>query len=251
MSKNLKKNYKSNKRNLNNNTTRGILGSQSINIHRAPVVYPDTLRTVLRMDMRDVYTGTYFYSKTFTGNSLMLCGPQTNWTGSFASNVPTGLSYLLSSNATAGSTAPYNTYFVRRSRITVELSPSASANIPILMCLVPSMAATPSLAGQNLQSIIEQPYSVHRELTTLQANVVKLSNIMTTQKANGLQYVSNLENIAYRGTVVTTTPSNQWWWNLVIGSVDATTNCSGFYNVYIEYEVEFLNRNTFSTTVPS
>jgi len=182
------------------------------------------------------------------GNSFYLAGPQFNNTGAFTSNVPSGLSYLLSSDSAAGATAPYSRYNIVASRITYRILPTAVNTGPCRFALFPSTVTT--TAGMGFSQASEQPYSVNIDVPAVQTNKPTiLSNFMTTSKIYGVS--DEVQKIPdFRGTA-NSDPVNLWYWHAVMVSADGSSDVNLSYDVVIEYVVQFDQRNQFSTTTPS
>lgn len=216
-------------------------------------LYPQQMnRLNARMNVVQPMTVSASNIMAFKGNSFLLSGPRSNNAGAFASNVPSGLYYLLSSNATAGAVAPYEFYRIHSSRIKVRIISgyaAGAANTEGLKVIIyPSLSA--SNAGTLLTQAVELPkckYALCPASTT--GKQFTLSNTIDSPTMFGQKATFGNDN-EYIGSA-TVDPVNLWYWQVYISSVDSTATVSYVVDITIDYDFDVLSRNTFVTTVPA
>jgi len=217
--------------------------------------FADSLHTkchfIADMQFTTGVSGSVF---TFKGNSLYLSGPQTDWTGAFATNVPSGLFYLLSaSSGASGAVAPYNFFRIRGSSISVSISPGSTMTIPVAIDIIPSVFASFGASTTRTQ-YSEQPHAKTKILTfaNSRGSGVRMKHYMSTSRMFNLKYKSQIEDNAYTGDN-DSDPTRLWYWHVLAHSVDGSgTQLDRMYvRVRVNYYVELFGLNPFVTTAPA
>lgn len=189
------------------------------------------------------------YYMTFKGNSYYLMGPQINYTGAFASNVPSGLVYLLSSGSSAGAVAPYTAARVKSSKITLRHAcNSSNTNVPFYVIIVPS--AKSDLSGLSITQWQEQPYAKTILVPSQISVPYTLKRSMSTQRMFGQEYKSNMEDNEYFCTALSD-PIALWYWHIYVVSANNTTVFDSYLDVQISYATDFVIHNQYSSATPS
>jgi hypothetical protein len=204
-------------------------------------------------------TSTGQYAVSFYGNSIVYCGPQYNYTGGFNNQAPTGAAYYFGTNAAnsgTGSPAQYGQYFVRSSKIMVSAIAAAAGTIGGTCTVIP--CTNSSLVGFTASNILEQPFAVTFDLGAYAAagnNAAPvINNSMTTRTLLGYKHDSSLEaNPQLNGvmSVGSGVPALPWYWHVVFSSANASTSIVQYWNVTVDYEVEFRSRNIPTSAPPS
>lgn len=223
--------------------------------HKLPRVFqgfPDVLKYKSRMVFDIVETPAAINSDfQIKGNSFYLAGPNTNIaTPSFAVNVPSGLYYLLSSSIGSGAVAPYSEYRILSSRITIH-GDTVQADQPISINLWPSLIQ--NYSGMGRTQMAEQPRCVTRIINHAAPTSHKnwrISSACSTAEMYGLRYRSSLETAEYYGSALNS-PTNTWYWNCAISTLDGATSHKLSFRVTVDYVAELYAKNNFSTSVPS
>jgi len=106
---------------------------------------PDELDTWGSTEATAQYTGSASQATTWKANGLFnLFGPQANWAGAFAANVPAGSAQLLQTTTAvpAGATGFYSSSTVQDINFEVDIIATPGANTPAaFVYLVPSLTA--------------------------------------------------------------------------------------------------------------
>jgi len=201
--------------------------------------------TVIPMNV----TGTSGVSYTFIGSSPMYTyGPQVNWTGSFAQNVPAGANYLLSSSAATGAIrAPYELSWCYASIYELEVINAGST--PAYVTMLPS--TFPSLSGMSQSQAAEQRGAVQLLMT---ANTNAASNTLSTtvdwaevNSINRQEFVNQLQWAQPAGS----TPGNYSYLHILAQAFDASSNITLVFKLRAKNKFKFSALNPFTTTVPS
>lgn len=208
----------------------------------------------------------------FKGNDVLRCGPSQALTGnistSFSANNPSGLLFLLSSNAVVtGAVAPYNQYRVYGSSMKMSIQPTTSAASAatyegVRAILLPASTDGEgsynhtSLSAQSTNSLLEQPKVrsvVLPKILTTKSVVLKATQ--STQNQFGFRYPSTIEatpildgQISAAATYAL--PQLIWNWVSFIRSADDNASVTADVQWDIHYDVEFFNRNTATSATP-
>lgn len=185
---------------------------------------------------------------TFKGNSFYLAGPQTNNSGTFSANVPSGLLYLLSQNTNAGSSAPYNQYRIHSSRINLQYITNEANTKAVKLTCFPSISSIST--GLTQLIAIEQPNTKFR-LCPSDTNTksIVLVNYMETRRMYGINK-GDLTAPQFMGTAVAD-PAYTWYWQCDLNTIDGAGTIDALVQVTIDYWVEFVSIQTFSSAVPA
>lgn len=235
-------------------------------------IYPDIMRTKMKASIDRVGAHTVggasqvlsFYGNQITSPGV---GPQFNFTGSFATNYPSGCFQLIGSQTPTGGTTiggtfvpngVYSRYRVLSSSISVHFVPAdasgvvgdAGFEVYILPNTLPASAkAIPGMLTN--EQLREQPYVKYLFApASITGKALALRHHMTTAKMFGLRYKSLLEAQEYAGTSLSGV-TNTWVWDVYINS--PTSLGTNDYVLYtdIEYDIEFFDRNNITSTGPT
>jgi len=225
-----------------------IRESNSIPVRSGRMIgpFPDRYRAWLRADMVGTLSGGTIQTLTFYGNGQHLLGPQSNWTGTYASNAPSGLYNLLSAPTTSGSVAPYGAYRVIRSTSRFQYVPSSSNAIATSVVLWPSTQGSYYTSSQTQYK--EQPFAKNILVpATLSTPPRVLSHSMRTAEMFGVSNEAVISEQNYSSSAGSNPPS-PWFWQVAINSIDGSTSFSGDWVMDIVYEVEFFSRNQYTSS---
>jgi hypothetical protein len=187
-------------------------------------------------------------SLVFKANALYNVGPREDYAGSFASNYPSGLTYLLSNYTSQPGGSPYGQYRVAHSHITVEIINNAAVGINV--CIFPMVQS--SAGGLSASNIREQPRAVFRYVpASTSVPITTLNSHITTYELNGLTKQNWESNPNFTGLGASTDPGSVNYWNVVLNSNDATTAMGVTVNTRILYRCEFFGNNNMSTAAPA
>jgi hypothetical protein len=237
-------------------------------------VFPDFLRTKLRCSVNYTYNNTATaILNIMHGNDVLRVGPASAYTGlsftSFTNNVPSGLAFLLGNNVTtSGSTAPYSRYRVLGSHCNVQwlgnTSVAASAVYEgVRVICFPHITDSPgvynhtSISAMNTSQLMEQPYCKTILSPHVQSTMpIVINNSITTLKMFGLRYNSSLEaDVNFSGYINGSSsynpPNNRFDWVVIVASADNSASITGDIVIYVDLDVEFTSRNSFTTSVPT
>jgi hypothetical protein len=104
---------------------------------------------------------------------------------------------------------------------------------------------------------MEQPYCKTILSPHLQSNKpIIINHKMSTLKMFGLRYNSSLEaNDDFSGFISGSSaynpPNNKFDWVVIIASADNSASITGDVVIYVDLDVEFISRNSFTTAVPT
>lgn len=140
--------------------------------------------------------------------------------------------------------AIYSKYRVLSSRIVVESS-SYSGNNPSMFVVVPD---TDPISFTSYSQASEMPRARSSAILSIASRLSrKVVHNMSTRTILGLGG-PEIWDEDYSGTVATN-PTNMWYWNIYVQSLDSTTNVSNGMIVRIEYTVLFYDRQYISDSV--
>jgi len=176
------------------------------------------------------YTSTYDHIAA-TSNILIMRG-----NGIYDPEAATGGSQPLGFDEWAGF---YQNYRVRASKIKCSyvVDPAAGAVSPaVQICVLPNVAGTTYTSQLASQQRFARSKFVPSSCVTTQVlkSYCKTSSIFGVTKRS----VADQDNF---GAPVTTTPSNQWYWNFTAYSLDGSTAVDAWLQAEITYYVEFFN----------
>lgn len=256
-------------------TSRNFVKDSKVTLSKGlSTVFPDFLRTKLRCSVNFTYNnvGTAILL-IMHGNDVLRVGPCGSYTGnsftSFTNNVPSGLAFLLGNNATtSGSTSPYSKYRVYNSSINVQWLGNTSVAASTIyegtrVIVFPHITDSSSsynhtgISAMNTSQLMEQPYCKTILSPHLQNNKpIIINHKMSTLKMFGLRYNSSLEaNDDFSGFISGSSaynpPNNKFDWVVIIASADNSASITGDVVIYVDLDVEFISRNSFTTAVPT
>jgi len=264
----MRKNHKNNKNNKNNSANSKAVNKRvhstqdyapsvstaffrrtvTCSIPRGLQMFPDVLNTWSKTII-DVSMGSTASSQnSFHLNSpAKLFGPQVNWTGAFTDNVPAGISYLLSSNSAAGSTAPY--LFAMTDLIDYEVEFINSNNVPAYVTVIVSIES--SFSGMSQSQLAEQRGAVQKLIPASQAIIPPLiKGRYSVAEVVGVSRQEVISNNNFRqpaGSI----PSIPIYLHFIVASTDGTTAVVMNVKHKFEFHTRFTQINNFVTTVPS
>jgi len=231
--------------------------------------FPPALRTRLTTDASiiiNIPAGTILTDASvaaiaFRGNSIIQVGPALGYNqnplSTYALSYPAGIDYLLGQGLlTNTSSAPYRSFLVIKSWITVKLVESiAGATNDVARAVLAPIAYDPqsSAITQFVANMIEQPYAKSRLiplLVTIPDGIV-LKNYMSTKKMYGINKNITTDDKDYVGSW-NTSPTNPWTWLLMINNVGPVITALNFTaDVKITHDVIFFERNIFKSVAPT
>jgi len=196
--------------------------------------------------MRIPLKWTYDYTSTFTtgvGNQIaFFANSISDPGGSAAATQPYGYDQL----ATL-----YGRYRVLAAAIEVETQIASTgnvtqANVPYEVTVWPSRSTTSFVSDP--MGAAQQPYGKNVMFGNANSQAVDkyIRNYMSTAKIFGVDQRAVASDDLY-AAVITTDPTAQWYWNVMLGCLGAGTNTILFRVVIIQY-VEVYGRLSLSST---
>lgn len=188
---------------------------------------------------------------TFTfklNGSFNLFGPQINNAGAFATNVPAGSNYLLSTNSAAGSNAPYFRATSRKAMVDLEVLGVSSNTIPISVATFPSVDS--SISGLAIAICREQKGAAYGEISYNATSPLKLSTAVNFSTLFGVSDKEILDSPDY-SQLPGVDPANLCYYHIYIASMDGTTAQTCYVNMSVRHLFRFRGLNTFNSTAPS
>jgi hypothetical protein len=177
-----------------------------------------------------------------------LFGPQVNWTGAFADNVPAGMYYLLSSNTNAGSIAPYFHCITTDIDVLYEFT-NIQNSVTAWATVVPSLQA--SLNGMTQTQLAENnAVQIQLPATGSAMMPLQIAGKYSVAKISNVPMSEILGNQNYRQTAGNLTPIPIYL-HMIVASSDGITNCSVQTRATFTFKHLFVNKNNFVTTVPT
>jgi len=226
-------------------------GSSSVTVPRNNQMFPDLFRTAGSQSLLIPYgpgtSGTY----TYKANGVYFNGPQTNYTGAFAQNVPAGMSYLLSSpgSTASGSDAPYGYVTVRRAEVSVRVT--TTAGNPVGATVGISFHNQPSMALYTTTNYREQPMTAWADIpVSTTAGAIVVSNSADIHNVLGVsrQVYDNDEDY---WAAATADPARLCYYTVWARVHDGTSLGLLSLDVFTTYHYTFRVRNGFSTDAPA
>jgi len=231
--------------------------------------FPKFLRTVLAVSSTNYITlpsgggDSSAMHLAFKQNCILNCGPasqlsdSTNF-GSYATNFPVGINYLLGSSVFSNTQkAPYSRFMVVGSKITLKMIPGNTVVEPLNLVLWPNVTINQAASGsvsitQSINNLIEQPDSKYKMISEVAAQQVVMTHRMSTKKAFGLTRNLATEDTPYTGNY-NTDPANVCNWILSLNNATLSTIYQATLCVTwrIDYDVIFYDRNMFTSGSPS
>lgn len=200
-------------------------------------------------------------NQVFKLNSIVNVGaasshPLSDGLSNFTANCPAGLYNLWSQSlgVTTGSTAIYQRFFVRKSKIIVEACTEGTSNKTLTVTIVPLTDNFSSVAAlTNLLN--EQPYAKEFMLPpVLNERPKKFSHEITTKKLFGLTSLDNSET-DYCGDANGNSgnPETMGVWVVRIANADglADNAYNGTMKVTLEHDTLLFDRNIINSLLPS
>lgn len=202
----------------------------------------------------DVFANTFI--GTIGGN---IGGSTGRGTYTYTQQVPAGLSYLLGDNNAGagglGGLAPYFNYRIHSSKIKVSWVPTLSAiatnSANTTLVIFPTIAPTTSYMNMSESQYCEQPYARVRDYPANITTTTKpMTNTMSTLRIWGDQYKATVESGVFDASYITN-PSKTWRWSVSVFSTAASVqdfSIAGTIRVELEQDIEFFNRNNYTST---
>ncbi len=217
---NNQKMMRKNKKKKNN----GSNGESRVTIPKVPG-FPDQIRvSLVYEDLIPITTvANSYYTQIFRGNSLFDpdltgIGHQPRYFDQYA--------------------AIYNKYKVYSSKIEIFVT-NASATVPIGICILP-------LTDQQTSTLWYQSAEMPRAKSTkhlipiASRYPVELDHFATTNEIIGLQ-PGQINDEDY-GALVTGSPAQVWYWNILFQSADQTTILAAYLRVRLTYDSLFYDK---------
>jgi hypothetical protein len=216
-------------------------------IPRGPQIFPDILDTHSKTLVDLGMSGSAASQHTYHLNSpAKFFGPQVNWTGAFADNVPAGMYYLLSSNTVAGSVAPY--FLACTHDIDIEYEFININTIAAYVTLLPSYQV--SLSGMSQSQLAEQRGAVQIFVPASQAQVYKIRAHYSVRDVLGIKQEEVLNNSNYR-QLAGALPPISIYGHLIVSSVDGATTVAMQTKATFMCHTRYTTTNSFVTSVPA
>ncbi len=227
----------------------------SVSVPKQMQFFPDLYRTWAVTDIQTYDTAIY-NSATYKANcNFNLFGPQSNYAGAFAANVPSGSSYLISSNAASGGGAPYTGVTVTDLEVEVVVTNAfgGGGQPPMYVFIVPSLIG--SLAGMTISTIREQrgvSYALVPGTTTSGGLVepIVIRNKFSIADIFGRSRQEVEQNTLYQHGVGTS-PLNLAYFHVITASFDGSTVCNTVVRTRVKSHFIFRTLNGFTSTVPT
>lgn len=220
-------------------------------------IFPHGLHIKCNTHFLETMNASNAYVRSYKGNSFFEAGPATAYGGVYSANVPSGLYYLISSSASTGAQAPYQSYRIKNSKISIELCATQNATtagnniVPVYLFIIPSTKAT--LAGMTITQLEEQPYckKIFVPPTNFTNNPVRLRHAIDSAAIFGDAPIE-IQDSEYESTILAN-PSNVWFWHVEVrcANTGAGIVADLYMDVRINYDVELFNLNQFVTTIPT
>jgi len=206
--------------------------------------YFATFKTVIETGLNGSATSSQSYHINSPAFSF---GPQVNWTGAFANNFPSGLSYLLGSNVPAGSPAPYHNCTTLDYDWSLDLT-NATA-VAAYITLVPSLSSSlssmtsPTLGEQRgaVQILIPPGTLIPLRMRST-GKIHELFGVSSTEISNALPAYSQTSGI---------TPTSLAFMHIVGSSIDGTTPVIINFRMSVFLRLRLSGINPWTTTAPS
>lgn len=192
-------------------------------------------------------SSTSGYSDTFKANgSFNLFGPQTNWTGAFATNVPAGSYYLISTGST-NSVAPYGKCVTLGVEMEVKAT-NISITTPWELILVPTRTASLNAVGQTTIKeqrgaicVCFQPSNGAPALGKLAARTSAIYGVSEYEVRNNPDFAQ----------AAGADPANLWYFHAYVRAMDGSTTGSVQLEYRFKFHFLFKELNIFTSTAPS
>jgi len=135
----------------------------------------------------------------------------------------------------------YNKYRVTGSKIVVKVA-SYEATEPLFVLVLPM--------NDNLSPTTDEAYeypNVKSKILTGTAakGTVTLSSYMSTARMKGIKSIQYSEQYS---ALVSTNPAQEWYWRVIVGSVDRIGFPAAIMEVSLTYYVEMFDRNNLSAS---
>ncbi len=216
-------------------------------------MFPSRYRCYGTTSVQATVGGVAGDSETFKMNGINQFGPQVNFTGSFGSNVPAGIAYLLSSGTASGASSPYGYATVISQEVTVRVLTNAGAGS---VNFIPSMTAimfspNPTASGLSLTSIREQPYTAWVDVpaqTNMGAVIVK-NSATCAQVAGVSPQVYRSDEDYWAGAVVD--PTKLLYCHVLSRPLDNVSVLYTLLDIQFKTLYEFHTLNTFTSGAPA
>lgn len=196
----------------------------------------------------------------FKLNSPMNVGPALNYPlgtlGSFSSNVPAGLIYLLSRNAIDGvSPGIYQKFLVTHSSIRVNICTQGTTNRVTQITLLPVSQGSSSNTITSTH-LAEQPLAKTILLPAGMTGFKVMKHSISVAKLGGITQLSTADDAYVGGSIAMATaivdPDDLYVWQLRSSNLDTgLVEYSIMYSVDVIHDVIFFDRNYASSNVPA
>jgi len=225
----------------------------SVSIGRGVQFMPDEYRCYAAIDYQ-TFIGSGATGSTYTvklNAPFNLFGPQVNYTGAFPNNVPAGSNAIISSNATAGATPPYNLATV--TAVDFELTAlTSNATTPNASAF--NFAAFPSLnisaSGMASSVFREQPMCTYMLCPAVATEPLKLVGHIDLATVFGVSKRELANNLDYAHPVGAD-PQNICYHQIQVNSLDGVSAVN--VTIISRYVLHFIfrRRNQINSTAPT
>jgi len=253
-------------RRMRNNNSRGVGGTSSLTtsgsnsrvslpkttyceIPRSVVAFPDVYTAWFKTTVENGFSGSVASQNTYHLNSpAFTFGPQVNWTGAFANNYPSGMSYLLGTPSAGGSTAPYALASTIEYDWQVDLVNIAS--VAAYVTLIPAYSI--SLTGMSQATLAEQRGALQILVPPNNtAQPLKLRSSGKISELFGTTAGEVLNNQLSYAQAVGALPLYSVYMHLIVSSVDGSTSCAMQTKSTVWLKIRYSRNNPYTTSPPT
>lgn len=216
-------------------------------IPRTTCIFPDTYvawsKTVVESTMNSAASTQNSYHLNSPAFNF---GPQAQWTGAYANNYPSGLSYLLGSTAAAGSVAPYAHSTVVEYEWFLDLTNIAAATA--VVTVIPSYNNT--LTGMTTATLSEQRGAIQLLCPPSMNTPLRMTSRGRISDLIGVTETEIMNDTLTYGQAVGALPSYNFYMHIVASSVDGSTVTSMQTRSTVFLKLKLSTLNPFSSAAP-
>lgn len=217
------------------------------NIPSGDQFFPDMYNCWSRSSIAANFTGSATVSNSFRSNSPAFgFGPQVNYSGAYANNVPAGINFLLSSSSNTGSAAPYFQVTTHYVECTVECLNASS--VPVYVTIVPTIA--PSLATMPFSQLFEQNGAVQTLITSGSLLPTMLKCSFNICDVIGVTKDFTLNEEIYKQNAGAVVPQIVFV-HIICSAFDGTTTLNTVVKTSFKFHMRFSERNVYNSTTPT
>jgi len=218
----------------------------SINSSNGPFAdsYFATFKTVIESGLSGAATSSQSYH---LNSPAIQFGPQVNWAGAFANNYPSGLAYMLGSNVTTGSSAPYSHSTVLDFDWGVDMT-NATA-VAAYITLIPSLS--PSLSSMTSATLGEQRGATQILIPPGTLIPLRMRSSGRIHELFGVSAMEVSNALPAYSQIVATLPSSLCYMHIVASSIDGTTPVIINTRTTVFLRLRLSGINPWNTNAPS